>query len=136
MPVTLKGASMFHLLYRACTSEIRISKSETNHLGKTAVVEIRNYFVLDLWIFEHLDLVRNSCFDIRVLFYLLYDSDSLNLDHHLRPCQFLDTDQSTGWVAAFLKKFFAQLSEARAVRHVGDEHGHGDDIVQLAAGFF
>ena len=35
-----------------------------------------------------------------------------------------------------MEKFFAELRETRAVGYVGDEHGHSDDVVQLAAGFF
>ena len=34
-----------------------------------------------------------------------------------------------------LEKFFAELRESSAVGHIGNEHGHGDDVVQLAAGF-
>src|SRR6266498_2062441 len=71
-----------------------------------------------------------------LLGWLIYHGDGLNLDHHLGPRQFLDTDKRASWIMVFLKKFFAKLRETRAVGHVGNKHGHGDDVVQLATGFF
>src|SRR5205085_792920 len=62
--------------------------------------------------------------------------DGLNLDHHLRPRQFFYADKRAGWIAAFFEKFLAQLSETRAVGHVGDKDRHGDDVIEFAAGSF
>lgn len=66
----------------------------------------------------------------------IHHGDGLNLDHHFGPRQFLDTDQCAGWIATLLKKLLAELRETRAVGHVGNEHRHGDDVIELAAGFF
>src|SRR6266481_2997174 len=62
--------------------------------------------------------------------------DGLNLDHHLGPRQFLNADKRASWIAALLKKLFTELRETGAVGHVGNEHSHGDNVVQLATGFF
>src|SRR4029077_20295334 len=66
----------------------------------------------------------------------IHHGDGLNLDHHFGPRQFLNTDQRASWIAALLKKLFAEMCETGAVGHVGNEDSHGDNVIQLAAGFF